>query len=42
MSNKQIASQASKGGKALLKKRGRDWFSKIGKKARKKQLSGKH
>jgi len=39
--SKQETSLASKGGKALLKKRGREWFSKIGKKGRRAQLKKK-
>jgi len=39
--NKDIAKEASKGGKAILEKYGRDYFSKLGKKGRKKQSKKK-
>ena len=38
MNNQKKDPLKVKAGKALLKKRGRDWFRKIGKKGRKVQL----
>ena len=39
MNNRKKDPKKVKGGRALLKQRGRDWFSKIGKAGRRKQLA---
>jgi len=42
MNNHEADPLKLKAGKALLKKRGRDWFSRIGKKGRRAQLKAVH